>query len=155
MQSIWIQRPALLQISNMTLGTSINLLHLSSLAVKWKESYYFFLARLLVFSAGPVSVFRAVSWHKHLYKFSRGHEVKRCAGSQVEGGSWQGLEALPGPCPSCTCVWAVSGMSPACPCPAQRCWSPCCPLTCPPQQPCIREAAPMTSKPHLKHRTDF
>lgn len=74
MQSIWIQRLALLQISNMTLGTSINLLHLSSLAVKWKESYYFSLARLLVFSAAPVSAFRAASWHNRLYKFSRGDE---------------------------------------------------------------------------------
>lgn len=62
MQNIWIQCPALLQISNMTLGTVINLLHLSSLAVKWKESYYFFLARLLVFSVEPVSVFGAESF---------------------------------------------------------------------------------------------
>lgn len=62
MQGIWIQCLALLQISNMTLGTSINLLHLSSLAVKHKESYYFFLARLLVFSAEPLSVPEAASF---------------------------------------------------------------------------------------------
>lgn len=62
MQSIWIQCLALLQISNMTLGPSINLLHLSSSAVKEKESYYFFLACLLVFSAEPVSVFGAESF---------------------------------------------------------------------------------------------
>lgn len=62
MQSIWIQCLALLQISNMTLGTSINLLRLRSLAVKWKESYCFFLARLLVFSAEPLSVFGGESF---------------------------------------------------------------------------------------------
>lgn len=61
-QSIWIQCLALLQISNMTLGTSINLLRLRSLAVKWKESYCFFLARLLVFSAEPLSVFGGESF---------------------------------------------------------------------------------------------
>lgn len=164
MQSIWIQRPALLQISNMTLGTSINLLHLSSLAVKWKESYYFFLARLLVFSAEPVSVFRAeFPGITTSINLAEAMKVKCCAKSQAEGGRRKDLEALPGPCAICTCVLLYLGRSQAAPCPAERCWrgqetSPCCPLTYPPQvtrQPCICEAAPMTSKPHLKYRTYF
>lgn len=164
MQSIWIQRLALLQISNMTLGTSINLLHLSSLAVKWKESYYFFLARLLVFSAEPVSVFRAeFPGITTSINLAGAMKVKCCAKSQAEGGQRQHLEALPGPCTTCTCVLAVSGTFPGCSLPSTvlPAWAgeePLLPLTCPPQaaqQPCICEAAPMTSKPHLKYRTSF
>lgn len=160
MQSIWIQRLALLQFSNMTLGTSINLLHLSSLAVKWKESYYFFLACLLVFSAEPVSVFRAeFPGITTSINLAEAMKVKCCAKSQAEGGQRQHLEAPPGPCTTCTCVLAVSGTFPGCSLPSAALeMSPCCPLTCPPQetqQPCICEAAPMTSKPHLKYRTYF
>lgn len=115
MQSIWIQRLALLQISNMTLGTPINLLHLSSLAVKWKESYYFFLARLLVFSAEPISVFRAeFPGITTSINLAEAMKVKCCAKSQAEGGQRQDLEALPGPCTTCTCILAVSGTLPGC-----------------------------------------
>lgn len=83
MQGIWIQCLALLQISNMTLGTSINLLHLSSLAVKQKESYYFFLACLLVFSAEPLSISGAVSWNTMPINLTEAMEVKHWAKSQV------------------------------------------------------------------------
>lgn len=86
MQNIWIQCLALLQISNMTLGTSINLLHLSSFAAKWEESYYFLLAHSPAFSMETASIFWAVSWHNHVYKFSRGLEVNRCAKSQAQRG---------------------------------------------------------------------
>lgn len=125
MQSIWIQRLALLQFSNMTLGTPINLLHLSSLAVKWKESYYFFLARLLVFSVEPVSVFRAeFPGITTSINLAEAMKVKCCAKSQAEGGQRQHLEALPGPCTTCT-SWLYLGRSQAAPCPAQHWrWAP-------------------------------
>lgn len=93
MQSIWIQRLALLQISNMTLGTPINLLHLSSLAVKWKESYYYFLlAHLPVFSTEPVSVFGEFPGVTRSIHLAEATQVKCCAKSQAWRHQRQSLE---------------------------------------------------------------
>lgn len=103
MQNIWIQCLALLQISNMTLGTSINLLHLSSFAAKWEESYYFLLAHSPAFSMETASIFWAVSWHNHVYKFSRGLEVKRCAKSQAQRGYHKKPKIVFGSTPRCPC----------------------------------------------------
>lgn len=93
LQNIWIQHQALLQISNMTLGTPINLLHLSSLAVKRKESYYYFpLAHSLVFSMEPLSIFGEFPGITTSINLAEAMQVKCCAKSQAWRGQRQHLE---------------------------------------------------------------